>query len=149
MHEEGSSSKSCILLGRFSQEWMARLGTDLELRFRKDPAHALRWIEDASEPAHRTWAIPLSTPDNQLDYDYAVISRIKDKTMGRWWIGVAGLTGIGTIVANRILINPQAMASIGTHFPPGWEQRNIQVLLEIKLLNGNPGDIRVVTVKSW
>lgn len=146
---ENSSPRSFILYGRFQQEWIAQLGTDLRLRFRKDPGQALRWIEDVQDPGNRSWAIHLSTPDDQLPYDYAVISRIHDTTTNRWWVGIAGLTGIGTKVANRIVIDPKAMATIGTHLPGDWKQKNIQVLFAIKLANGTAGEIHVVTVKCW
>jgi len=81
---ESSHPHPVILYGRFQQEWVAQLGADLRLRFRKDPDQALRWIEDAQDPSNHSWAIHLSTPDDQLPYDYAVLSRIHDATTNRW-----------------------------------------------------------------
>lgn len=149
VREEKAPFKSSILFGRFRQERMAELSPGLRLRFRKDDAQALRWIEDASDPSNRQWSLPLFTPDDRLDHDFAVISRVQEKTTGRWWVGVAGLTVLGTMVANRLLTDPQGMASIGAHFPAEWERKNLQILIEIKLDKGIPGDVHVVAVRSW
>lgn len=146
---EHRTRHSFALYGRFQQEWIAQLGTDLRLRFRKDPNQDLRWIEDSEDPRNHSWATHFSTPDDKLAYDYAVISRIHDNATNHWWIGIAGLTGIGTKVANRIVVDPKEMAAIGPYLPKGWTNKNIQILLAIKLANATAGDIHVVTVKCW
>jgi hypothetical protein len=140
-----------ILYGMFLNEWAQKAGADLRFRFRKESesGHGLRWIEDASNSGTKKWSVDLSAPLERIDTDYALISRIRDEATGRWWMGIAGLTGVGTLAANQIALDPNAMATIGADLPKGWEEKNIQVVLEIKVVQGSPGATRVLTTYTW
>jgi hypothetical protein len=140
-----------ILYGMFLNEWAEKAGADLHFRFRKESesGHGLRWIEDSSDPSAKKWSVDLSAPYERIDTDYALISRILDRATGHWWIGIAGLTGVGTLAANHIALDQNAMKSIGASLPKGWEQKNVQIVLEIKVVQGSPGATRVITSNAW
>ena len=138
-----------ILYGMYLNEWADRLGADLHFRFRKDSEHGLRWIQDPSNPAARSWAVNISTPYGSIDSDYALITRIRDQTTGRWWVGIAGLTGVGTIAANQLVMDPKAMTTLAGQLPTGWYRKNLQVVLGIKIVQGNPGATKILATYSW
>ena len=142
-------SNPVILYGMFLHELAASLGVDLHYRFRKESSHGLRWIEDASHPANKNWSVDMSAPYSQMNSDYALITRVQDKTTGRWWIGVAGLTELGTLAANHVVIDPNTMSTIGAGLPRGWEHKNLQIVLEIKVAQGSVGATRVVATYTW
>ena len=142
-------SNPAILLGGFHNEWGTRLGTDLHFRFRRESEFGKRWIEDESHPAIRNWTVDLSAPYEQFGSDYAVISRVLEPSTGQWWIGIAGLTGVGTQAAHQMVIDPKAMAAISPGFPKDWERKNLQIVLAIKVVQGSPGAARMVAVYSW
>jgi hypothetical protein len=142
--------KPVVLYGMFLNEWAVKLGADPRFQFRDEPDHGLRWLEDRSNPSSRNWSLNMSAPFEEVPNDYALISRIHDPSTGQWWIGVAGLTGVGTLAANRILIDPNAMSTLGTSLPKDWDQKNLQIILEVKLVQGkSAGATRVVTAYAW
>ena len=143
------NSQPSVLYGRSLNEWAAMLGAGLHFRLYSDSALHLKGIADSTSPGTRNWSLNSSLPDVDFDHDYALITRIKDQTTGRRWIGIAGLTGLGTVAANKILLDPTAMDNIAPSLPRGWVQKNLQIVLEVKLVHGNPGATRVLAAYSW
>jgi hypothetical protein len=142
-------SSPAVLLGSFQNEWATRLGTDLHYRFRKESDLGVRWIEDKNSPEKRTWFVDLSAPYDQVNSDYALISRVQDRTTGQWWIGIAGLTGLGTLGADQMVLDSKAMAAIAPRLPKDWEHANLQIVLAINMVEGSPGASDVVAIYSW
>ena len=138
-----------ILLGSFDNEWTVRLGAGLHYRFQKKSDLGSRWIEDAANPSTRNWAVDLSTPQSELGDNFALISRIRDPTTGQWWVGIGGLTGLGTLAAEQTLTDQISFASIAAHLPKDWSTKNTQIVLEVKVVHGSPGVPQVVAVQSW
>ncbi len=140
-----------VLYGMSLNESAVKLGVDLHFQFRKDSesGQGLRWIEDVSKPGARDWRVDLAAPSEKVSADYALISRVRDQTNGRWWIGIAGLTGVGTLAASQVVIDPKTMANICSGVPRDWDRKNLQIVLEIKVVQGQPGATRVLTTHSW
>jgi hypothetical protein len=141
-------SHPAILLGSDSNEWGLRLGSKTRYQFRSQSGHGLRWIEDSTNP-NTNWSLDLSAPYEQVNADYALVTRALDPTTGRWWIGISGLTGSGTQAASEMMMDPAAMATLGAHLPKGWEGKNLQIVLATRLIDGSPGATQVVAVHSW
>jgi hypothetical protein len=142
-------SAPAVLLGSFSNDWVVRLGDDLHFRFRRESEVGPRWIEDNAKPPNRKWAVDLSVPYGQVNQDYALISRVLDRVMGRRLIMIGGLTGYGTTVACEMATDPKAMASLGARLPGNWASKNLQVVLAVELVRGSPGSSRVIASDSW
>jgi hypothetical protein len=142
-------SNPVFLYGMFLNEWAAALRSDVHFRFRKESVGGLRWIEDAGHPANRNWSINMSAPLEQLVRDYALITRVQNQTTGQWWISVAGLTSEGTLAASQTVMHPNAMDAIAKTLPKGWEQKNVQVVLEVKIVSGSLGDPHIVSTYTW
>ena len=144
-------SAPLILYGMSLNESAAKLGVDLHFLFRKDSesGQGVRWIEDRGKPAARDWLVDLAAPSDKVSVDYALISRVRDQTSGRWWIGIAGLTGVGTLAASQVVVDPKTMENICSGLPREWDKKNLQIVLEIKVVQGQPGATRVLTFYSW
>lgn len=138
-----------VLLGSFYNDWAIRLGDNLHFRFRRESDLGLRWIEDSAHPQSRAWSMDLSAPYGQVKEDYGLISRVFDPSAGRWVMVLAGLTGSGTSAACEIVTDPNAMASLGSHLPRNWANKNLQVVFAVKLVQGSPGASQVVAAYSW
>lgn len=142
-------SKGMIVYGMFLNDWAMSLGADLHYRLRKESVLGLRWIEDESNPGKRNWSTNLSTPYEQVESDYALITRVRDQTTGKWWIGITGLTGVGTLAANQLVLDPKALATICATLPKDWRQDNLQIVLKIKIVQGYAGTSQVVATSAW
>jgi hypothetical protein len=143
-------SDPIILYGMYLNEWAFKLGADLHFRFRKDPNVDFRWIEEKDNSSDRKWSATFAGPEEKNNgSDFALISRIQDQATGRWWIGFSGLTRAGTLAASQLVLDPKSMAAIGPGLPKGWDKKNLQIVLEVKVAQGNPGAARVVATYAW
>jgi hypothetical protein len=141
-------SHATIILGSYNNEWAMRLGSKTRFQFRIESEHGLRWIEDSTNP-NRNWSLDVSTPYEQVDVEYSLVTRMLDPSTGRWWVGIGGLTGSGTQAAYEMLIDPSAMATLGERLPKGWEHKNLQMVLATRLIDGSPGATQVAAAHSW
>ncbi len=136
-----------IVLGSFPNEWGLRLGANLPFQFRHDAG--LQWIEDTSHPEDRKWMVNMHSPYEQVPNEYALITRAVDPTTEQWWIGISGVTVLGTIAAQQMMIDPKEMTAFTAQLPKDWDRKNLQIVIEIKLVNGSAGASRVVAVRTW
>jgi len=144
-----ADENSVVLLGRYLNEWKARLRNDLRYTMHSDQAKDLRWIEDASAPGKRDWSVHLEHGEQSIDTDYVLITRTAEETTGKWSLGVAGLTGKGTWGAIRLLTDGKSLKMIEERLPAGWEKKNVQIVLEIHLARKVVGATRVVSTAVW
>jgi hypothetical protein len=138
-----------FLIGSFGNEWAMRLGESLRYTFQKDSASKTTWIQDSTDLSSRTWMVDPSASFSKDRKEYALITRALDQTTGQWWIGVAGLTGLGTVVAQQMILDPNLMTALGNRLPRGWYKKNLQIVLEINIVKESPGTPQIVATYSW
>jgi|HubBroStandDraft_5_1064220.scaffolds.fasta_scaffold40882_2 hypothetical protein len=138
-----------VLLGSGPNQWTVRLGADLRFRFQTSPDASVRWIEDSTNPTNRSWSLNVSDPYDKVTSEYVLITRSFAGNTGQWWIGVCGLTVLGTIAGQQMLIDPNAMETIANQLPKGWDRKNLQMVIGISMFNGSPGASHVVAYNIW
>ena len=137
-----------IVLGSYPNEWALRLGSGLRFRFQQNETGSLNWIEDTSNPG-RVWAVHLDAPIKQVPSEYALITRALDPTTGQWWIGIGGTTVLGTLGTYPMLLDPAAISALASQLPRGWARKNVQIVVEFKMVDGSLGASRVVGTNVW
>jgi hypothetical protein len=129
--------------------WTERLGSDLRFQFRQTAGSHVHSIVDTKNPSNSSWQVNIDLPYEQISRDYALISRQLSTTTGQWWIGIGGTTAISTSEAERLVLDPSTMKSIEAQLPRGWDERNVQIVMEFTLVNGSAGGPRVVASNLW
>ena len=99
--------------------------------------------------SRRDWISDRDTPYLKLEEDFALITRVKDPTTQRMVVVAAGLLSYGTIAAGEFLADPRYLEEFAKDAPPGWEQKNIQIVIATKLIEGNSGPPRMVASHLW
>ena len=138
-----------LFLGTFRNDWAVRFGSSLRFQFRAETPTSVNWIEDMRAPGNRQWAVDLSLPYEQVQKDYVLVDRVLDPKTGQWWIGIAGLTGIGTLAAEQMLTDTKAMTALADRLPQNWDRKNLQIVLETPLIKGSPGISRILETYTW
>ena len=138
-----------ILIGSYNNYWTLHLGADLRFRFTTNEDEGMGWIEDRQNPASRDWSMNLSAPYSQIKEDYAVVSRVADPSTGHIVVFVAGVSGLSTKAASAFLVSPAAWEEVARQAPRDWMNKNIQVVIGMKVVNGNPGPATVLKVHTW
>lgn len=131
-----------ILIGAFNNSWTMNITHQLRFVF-KEGDH----IEDTWGKT-KGWQI-VRLPNNDIEEDYAVITRLLDPKTGQVVISVAGIGDLGTEAAAEFLSSPREMEELGQSAPPGWQKMNMQIVLHVKVLNLALYKDNIVATQYW
>jgi hypothetical protein len=135
------------LIGSLSNHWTMELGQNWRFRFGWSADHQPEFI-DTLPGSKREWKIA-SRDDGSTPEDYSLICRIRSSPTGMLLIVSAGIKQFGTEAGGRILADPAALGTILNQLPPGWEEKNLQVVLHMKVIGNTPAQPEVVASHVW
>ena len=142
---EGLRFRPAVMLGMYDNPWALALLADLRFSPRIDPATGLRWINDAKDPAQRSW---MYTPAaiSEADADYAVVTRFFAPETGDWVVTVGGLGQFGTEAATALLTYPPYASLL----PAGVRSsKNFQIVVKTSIIKGSSGPPQVIAFYAW
>jgi hypothetical protein len=64
-------------------------------------------------------------------------------------VEIAGITQYGTDAAGDLVTNPELMTEAVQGAPPGWQSKNLQFVLRVKVISGAPASPKVVGRIFW
>ena len=111
-----------------------------------DRDRLIRRILDRQNPSRMDWAAPMGAA---LQTDYALIVRAPDPDTGTTMLVIAGLGERGSGAAMEFVTNPKYLASVERTLPGGWDRRNIELVIQTKLVNEDWGEPQLVTTHVW
>lgn len=133
-----------ILIGAYDNEWTARFQNDLRYRFAPSPE---RQIYDGMNPS-LTWTRPASLPLKQED-DYAIVGRFHSKLTNHLVVLIAGIGKNGTQAATLFVTTPRYMDLLKQPQYKGWASKNVEILLKVKVIDGENGAPSIEAVYVW
>lgn len=133
-----------VLIGAFNNSWTMELTGDLA--FNVYGAQALS-IREQANPG-RIWT-PTYDSDGRATVDYAVITRMPRSKTGQALIAIAGLTQKGTQGAADFVTDPEQMKRLSISAPKDWSGKNLQFILQTKVVNNTATSPVVVAIKTW
>lgn len=137
-----------ILVGLLNNEWTVRLLS--KLRFTVDqPTVDKVSIRDRNNPANHDWAVDYATPYLNLTRDYALVLRMVDPKTEQMVVVAAGITVFGTTAAGDLLTNKHEMKKLAAIAPPGWEKKNMELVLSTDVIRGRSGPATIVAAQFW
>ncbi|HVZ84188.1 MAG TPA: hypothetical protein VG893_10985 [Terracidiphilus sp.] len=136
-----------VLIGAFDNIWTLRVTQKLRFGFESKDGVAL--LVDRKNPKPTSWATAWDLPYEKLSRDYAIVARIRDSITGQPVIIAAGISEEGTEAAGEILYNPVYLDSLLAHVPAGWENKNMEAVIETQVIQGHSGPPNVLAVETW
>ena len=133
-----------ILIGAFNNSWTMELTGDLPITFQNAGNMT---ISDQTN-RKQVWT-PTFTPDERVSIDYAVVTRMPHSKTGQALVTIAGMTQAGTHAAADFITDPEQMKKLRAVIPPDWDQKNLQFVLQTKVVNNIPTAPVLVATKSW
>jgi hypothetical protein len=133
-----------ILVGYSYTRWRE---ISSQMRFFIDGSREPISITDNGHPTE--WALPNLPRDRRTSEDYAIVSRVFHPDTHAMLVELAGMTQYGTDAASDLVTNPDLMADALHDAPAGWQQKNLQFVLHVKVISGAPGSPRVVKSYYW
>lgn len=107
-------------------------------------------VHDRLHPERTDWKLTGAWPywDN-IQNDYAIVSRLLDANTDRPVVIAAGITHFGTMAAGELLSNPAYFSEVVQQLPRGWQKKNLQVVLRVPVVQGASGHPRVLATQVW
>jgi hypothetical protein len=134
-----------ILLGGYNNQWTLRLVQPL--RFHFGPVEADETIVDGAHPGV-IWQRDSSLPYSSAD-DYALVARFRDTTTDSWVIALAGIGRNGTEAAAQFATSSHYMQLLRDQLGSDFANKNIEVVLKIKVIEGKTGAPTIQAVYAW
>jgi hypothetical protein len=99
--------------------------------------------------AATNWTIPTHPDDPALSEDYAIVSRVFDLDTQSMIVEIAGISHYGTEAAAELVTSPALLAIAFQGAPAGWQKKNLQIVLHVKVIAGSPSAPNVVATYFW
>ncbi len=131
-----------ILIGAFNNGWTLQMTGDLPFVFDSDLT-----IMDRSDTSRR-WR-PISSPEGNVQLDYALVARLSHSKTGEPLIAIAGITQCGTRAAAEFITSARALGDLLKSAPKDWSSKNMEFVLQTKVVNDIPTNPTVVAIKYW
>ena len=167
-----ATSRISAMLTRMRRAYQVRIGNDVSFQdLRAAPAILIgysytRWKEISSQmpffidgsrkPVGITnngrpteFTLPNLPPDRRTNEDYAIVSRVFHPDTHAMLVEIAGITQYGTEAAADLVTNPDLMAEALRDAPRGWRDKNLQLVLHVKVIAGTPSSPKVVKTFFW
>jgi hypothetical protein len=137
-----------ILIGAFDNGWTMRLVGNTRFTFYKD-FQGLEVVRDRDHPERSDWKLLNSWPDWHISADYAIVSRVFDRTTDRMVVVAAGITHFGTAGAGDFLSHPEYFSEVVPSLPRDWPAKNLQIVLRIPVVQGASGHPQILATHVW
>jgi hypothetical protein len=95
------------------------------------------------------WVLSGLPRDRHTTEDYAIVSRVFHPDTHAMLVEVAGITQYGTDAAADLITNADLMAEALRAAPAGWQKKNLQLVLHVKVISGAPSSPTVVKQYFW
>ena len=137
-----------IAIGSFSNPWTEQNVSGLRFTFSRgvsdrEPPR----IVDSLDP-HRSWSLPHTYPGPQTK-DYAIVTRTFDPVTHEPFVSLAGLHSFGNQTAGEFVSQDSSWNDVASKAPRGWEDMNLQVVLETNIVGTTPSSPKIVAVYFW
>jgi hypothetical protein len=136
-----------ILVGLLNNNWSERLMP--KLRFTVEQVSDKVTIRDRNNPSRQDWSVDYTTPYLDVTRDYAIVLRMLDPKTEQTVVVAAGITVFGTFAAGDLLTNRNEMKKLAAIAPPGWEKKNMELVLSTDVIRGRSGPATIVAAQFW
>lgn len=142
---EDLRSSPAIVIGAFNNRWTMQMTSNLHFAFVDEGDQSL--IREQG-PSGRRWYSKTDS-NEKAGEDYALVTRLVTSRTGQFVVIVAGIKSYGTQAASEFVSSPEYLQAGLQTASPGWEGRNVQIVLQTSVTDGLPGPPQVVATYAW
>jgi hypothetical protein len=137
-------SSPTVLIGYSYTRWKQ---ISREMRYFIDADRWPRMVTDNGKPT--PWALPNLPADRHTDEDYAIVSRVFHPETRAMLVEISGITQYGTSAGAELVTQPDLLAEALKNAPPGWQSKNLQFVVHVRVIAGTPASPTVVASYFW
>ncbi len=131
-----------VLVGAFNNTWTLQMTGDLPFVFGSGLS-----ISDQGNPKQE-WH-PVITSENRVQVDYAMVARLPHSRTGGALIAIAGITHCGTRAAAEFITSQAGIRDLIRSAPKDWESKNLELVLQTRVVNDIPTTPTIVALRTW
>ncbi len=133
-----------VLIGYSYTRWRE---ISKELRFFIDAESRPRMVTDNGKPTQ--WSLPNLPADRRTNEDYAIVTRVFHPDTQAMLVEVVGIMQYGTEAAADLITSPDLLSEALHDAPKGWQNKNLQLVLHVKVISGTPASPKLVASHFW
>lgn len=141
-----------IVIGAFNNPWTLQLNRDVRFILQSNESPTLReyYIIDKQRPGVQ-WKVVAEDPifPWKVEHDYAIITRLVDATTRQVFVSAGGVTHFGTQAAGEFLATPSYWERLAAQAPSDWVDKNMQIVLEVRVVNDAAKPPAVIASYFW
>lgn len=145
-----------LLIGAVTNRWTMEMQKTWRFQFRRSAGVRNVIVdtmdESGTKPAapanQRQWSLPIRV-DGSAQEDYILLCRIPNSFTGGMMLVTAGMRQFGTEAGGRLLTDRTQLSPVLAKLPAGWETRNLQVVLHVRVIGNAPAQPEVVAWHLW
>ncbi len=140
-----------VLIGGPSNLWSTKLLAPLRYHFNSEGS---LHVEDSQNPQSQQWSYTLSNvagPGSHLTVieDCAIVARFYDPTTGGVVMVIAGAGRNGTEAAGEFVASNELLKELDKRLPSDWKNKNLEVVLQTKVIDGRTGSPSIEATYLW
>jgi hypothetical protein len=133
------------VIGGFNNKWTMQLVSNLHFAFLR--SHG-QYVIREQVPNGRVWTTRLGPKGETLE-DYAIVGRLIDSKTGQFTVTIAGIGPRGTQAAGEFVTSSRDLQDALAPVPAGWQNRNVEVLLQTTVTDSVAGPPHVIGTYTW
>ena len=147
--------KSVVLVGAFDNPWTEHLLVPLRFHFDRQVAidhpqgRVLAIVDRDRKASGSPWVIDAGISPDQMKSDYLIIARFHSDTIDDDVLVAAGIWTHGTQSAGEYVASRDKVAKLLSLAPAAWDGFNFEAVLRTDIVNGEPGDVKIVATEFW
>lgn len=142
-------SRALVLVGARNNQWTLQVVNSLRFHFKFDSG-PIEQILDSKDPGRSDWTVDRFKPHSSVTTDYAIVARFRDTTTTEGpLVVVAGLGAYGTEAAGDFVTSPLYLEKVRKQLPPGWETKNLELVLKTDVIDGKAGPPTLLAATVW
>ena len=138
-----------VLIGGGDNFWAKRFQTGLRYTFNGGPETQALWIKDEKFPDQRRWNLKFSDRLTSFTRDFGIVTRITNTSIEQPTLMITGLGPYATAAAGEFITNPQYFREFTRLAPKDWAHKNLQIVIETEVVNGQSGPPHMVAYYVW
>jgi hypothetical protein len=141
-----------LLIGAITNHWTMEFQQNWRFQFTFQPGYSAVLVDTFDKPApgvkQRQWSVP-ATNDDSASEDYVLVCRLRSPSTGGFVMVVSGVKQFGTEAAGRLVSDADQLAKVLHDLPTGWEEKNLQIVLHVRVIGNTPAQPEVAAWQAW
>jgi hypothetical protein len=141
--------RAVVFIGSFHNEWTRYLMQGMRFTYGFDSEGQGCVIKDSLNPSQIIGKIDFSSKYINLDKGFGIITRAWEPRSESYMVFVGGVERNSTLSSGELVSDSKYLKEALSTAPANWAKKNIQIVFETPIIQGDPGPPHVLATHFW